>query len=68
MPKLKKASRQATKGRPMSQDADQASYLLRFGPCQDPTRAAPVLNYASIARLVQKVGPVPDHEGPETAF
>ena len=39
----------------MSQDADLASYLLllRFGPCQDPTRATPVLNYASIARVVQ---------------
>ena len=39
----------------MTQNADFISYLLllRFGPSQDPTKASPVLNYASIAKLTK---------------
>ena len=46
-----------SKKRPsMNQEADLISYLLllRFGPCKDPTRASPVLNYASIAKQEKK--------------
>ena len=40
----------------MTKDSDLISYLLllRFGPCKDPTRASPVLNYASIAKQVKR--------------
>jgi hypothetical protein len=40
----------------MTEDPDLIDYLLllRFGPAKDSAQGRPLLNYASIARLVRK--------------